>query len=176
MINTFTIPIIPDNEQERLNALNRFNYLEKLPNEYFNKLAQIIAITFDSPIALVSIVESEDVYFRGNYGMEGTERVDRGKSLCSLAILNPEPTVFSDAKNEPCLLNNPLVNGSFGLRFYAGAPIMTSDGYNIGSVCIVDKQPRKWTQNESKILKKFADIAILQIESYFSVNPLLMSL
>jgi GAF domain-containing protein len=166
MENTFTIPIIPENETERLQALSHFNITDELPNDYFNSFAKIVGTAFNAPIALVSLVGDEDVFFRGNYGMEGTNRVPRGKSLCSLAILNPAPTIFKDAKEEPCLLRNPLVTGTFGLRFYAGAPLITSDGYNIGSVCIVDKVPRNWTEADTRILQKFSEVAMLQIQTY----------
>ncbi|MES2620429.1 MAG: GAF domain-containing protein [Bacteroidota bacterium] len=167
MENTFGIPIIPENEQERLNALGYFSIINSVPDNYFDSFAKIIASAFDAPIALVSIVGDEDVFFRGNFGMPGTNKVSRGKSLCSLAILNPKPTVFKDALKEPCLLKNPLVIGAFGLRFYAGAPLTTLDGYNIGSVCIVDKKPREWSNNDNNILCRFAEVAMLQINTYY---------
>ena len=96
--------------------------------------------------------------------MEDVERVPRGESLCSLAILEPEPTVFKDALQEPCLLRNPLVTGKFGLRFYAGAPIMTKEGFNIGTVCIVAKEPRDFSEKEKNLLVLFAENAMLEIE------------
>lgn len=167
MENTFTVPIIPENEAERFQALTYFDILDELPNDYFNSLAKIIGTAFNAPIALVSLVGDTDVFFRGNYGMDGTNRVPRGKSLCSLAILSPQPTVFKDAKDEPCLLRNPLVTGTFGLRFYAGAPLTTKDGFNIGSVCIVDKVPRSWSESDSRILQKFSEIAMLQMDTYY---------
>ena len=127
MNNTFGKPIIPGNEVERLKALRSYNILHTLPEGFFNNLAHIIAKTFDTPIALISLVDEEEVFFKANVGMPGTEYVDRGVSLCSLAILDNQPTIFEDATNEPCLLANPLVAGNFGLRFYAGAPIITPE-------------------------------------------------
>lgn len=164
MINTFNKPIIPDNEKERLAALAYFDILNDLPDRYFTNLAHIIAATFQSEIALVSLVGEEMVHFKGNVGMEGVNKVERGKSLCSLAILEPEPTIFNDALKEPCLLRNPLVVGEFGLRFYAGAPIITKEGFNIGTVCIVGKEPRDFTQKETKLLVRFAENAMHEIE------------
>jgi GAF domain-containing protein len=167
--NTFTIPIIPENESRRLEALRYFDLAAELPDDYFTDLARIVATAFGVPIGLISIVDEEEVFFRGNYGMEGTHRVSRGRSLCSLAVLHSEPTIFRDAVNEPCLIRNPLVQGEFGLRFYAGAPIVTAEGYNIGTVCIVDKQPRDFTQREEDILKRFADVAMQQLYQSHSV-------
>lgn len=164
MINTFNKSIIPDNEINRFKALDYFDILNTLPDRYFNNLARIIAVTFDAPIALVSLVGAEDVIFKGNFGMKGIDRVDRGKSLCSLAVLDVEPTIFRDAIKEPCLLRNPLVVGEFGLRFYAGAPIITKEGFAIGTVCIVGKEPRDFNEDETEVLKLFAENAMHEIE------------
>jgi len=160
MKNTFGIPIIPGNDEERLKALRSYNILHSVPEGFFNKLAGIIAKTFNTPIALISLVDKEQVFFKANVGMEGTSYVDRGTSLCSLAILDDQPTVFENAVDEPCLLANPLVAGEFGLRFYAGAPIITQDGYNIGTVCVVDKQPRTFSEEDKDLLKQFAGTAM----------------
>ncbi|HUR10558.1 MAG TPA: GAF domain-containing protein [Flavitalea sp.] len=163
--------IIPWNEALRLDALYYYDLLNDLPDRYFANLAHIIAITFNTPIALVTLVGKNSVLYKGNAGMEGTNEADRGISLCSLAILEAEPTVFEDALKEPCLLTNPLVAGSFGLRFYAGAPITTPAGYNIGTVCIVDKKPRLFSENESEILTRFAASAMYEIEMRKSIQP-----
>jgi GAF domain-containing protein len=164
MENTFGKPIIPDNEKERLQALYHYRLLESLPAGYFTNLAHIIAQSFDTPIALVSVVDKEEVLFPGNVGMEGTNAVPRGLSLCSLAVLEDQPTIFRDALKEPCLLSNPLVTGEFGLRFYAGAPILTKDGFALGTVCVVDKEPREFSAKEEAMLQSFADTAMAEIE------------
>ena len=163
--NTFGKNIIPENEEERLKALYRYKLLKNLPEGYFSNLAHIIARVFNTPIALVSLVDKEEVVFKGNVGMEGTDKVPRGQSLCSLAILDPEPTVFVDSLNEPCLLANPLVTGEFGLRFYAGAPIVTDDGFAIGTVCVVDKEPRTFSEKEEEMLKSFAKTAMSELKT-----------
>lgn len=164
MQNTFGRDIIPFNERERLMALERIKLLNNIPQGYFNSLAQIMAQTFDVPIALVSLVDKETVEFPGNKGMPGTTVVPRGISLCSLAILEDQPTIFNDALEEPCLLANPLVSGEFGLRFYAGAPIVTRDGYAIGTVCVVDKEPRAFSNREKEMLQQFASTIIEDLE------------
>ncbi|HET7898444.1 MAG TPA: GAF domain-containing protein [Flavisolibacter sp.] len=164
MENTFGINIIPDNEENRLQALYRYNVLHELPKRHFTNLARIIATTFNVPIALISLVDKETVHFPGNYGMQGTKLVARGISLCSLAVLDEKPTVFENALQEPCLLANPLVSGKFGLRFYAGAPIRTDDGYAIGTVCIVDKEPRTFARSEQELLEDFAQTVMQELE------------
>lgn len=164
MNNHFGIEIIPEDEALRLKALRYYNVLNNLPDRYFTNLAHIIAATFNTPIALVTLVSEAQVIYKGNAGMEGVEQVERGISLCSLAILKPEPTIFNNALDEPCLLSNPLVVGKFGLRFYAGAPITTPEGFHIGTVCVVDKEPREFSANEILILQRFAENAMHEIE------------
>jgi GAF domain-containing protein len=165
MTNTFGKPIIPDNETARLEALHRYAVLDGFPDVYFNEMATIVATTFGVPIALVSLVASEYVEFKGNHGMEGVNRTDRGMSLCSLAVLDDDPTIFEDARQEPCLLSNPLVAGEFGLEFYAGVPLTTPDGFNIGTVCIVDKKPRKMSEAEVMLLSRFASNIMEELKS-----------
>ena len=165
MENTFGKNIIPGNEKERLKALHRYKLLDSLPEGYFTNLAYIIAQAFNTPIALVSLVDAEQVLFPGNVGMPNTQQVSRGVSLCSLAVLEKEPTIFNDALKEPCLLANPLVSGNFGLRFYAGAPMLTDDGYAIGTVCIVDKEPRSFSEKEKEMLQLFARTAMEELEA-----------
>lgn len=165
MTNTFGKPIIPENETARLDALNQYAALDGFPDVYFNEIATIVATTFGVPIALVSLVASEHVEFKGNHGMTGVSRTDRGVSLCSLAVLDNDPTIFEDARLEPCLLANPLVAGEFGLEFYAGVPLTTPEGFNIGTVCIVDKKPRKMSEAEVMLLSRFAGNIMEELKS-----------
>lgn len=156
MINSFGRPIIPVNDEERVTALHSYHILHTEPEMFFNNLASIMAQCFEVPIALVTFVDKEQVFFKANVGMNGTTYFPRGISLCSLVILEDEPTIFENTLDEPCLLANPLVAGELGLRFYAGAPLVTDEGYNIGTVCVVDKQPRSFSDSEKDLLKRFA--------------------
>ncbi len=164
MKNTFGIPIIPDNDTERLLALARYDLLNTPPEESFTNLAHIISQVFHAPIALISLVDEKRVFFKANVGMSDVKSTSRGVSLCSLGILDAHPTVFEDALQEPCLLANPLVVGEFGLRFYAGAPLITPDGYNIGTVCVLDRKPRDFSEDDRKLLKRFAVTVMHEIE------------
>lgn len=157
MQNSFGIQIIPGNDDARINALEKLHILDTNPEDFFDNLAKIVARCMDMPIALISLVDKERVFFKANVGMPGVQNIPRGISLCSLAILEPQPTVFNDALKEPCLLANPLVVGSFGLRFYAGAPITTEDGFHIGTVCVLDLKPREFSKQDKELLARFAD-------------------
>ena len=158
MQNTFGIPIIPDNEEERVARLKQLQILDTPAEKSFDNVAAMAAHMFNVPIALVSFVDSDRVWFKANVGMEEVKEVSRGVSLCSLVVRNEDVSVFKNAPSEPCLLANPLVVGEFGLRFYAGAPIKTADGYTIGSVCVVDKEPRDFTEADQRVLQHLATI------------------
>ena len=165
MENTFIgVNIIPDNEGERLQKLQDYEILDTPQEGAFNHIAAMAAHMFKVPIALVSLVDAERVWFKANVGMPNVKSVPRGESLCSLAILSDGITLFENALNEPCLLANPLVSGNFGLRFYAGAPLKTSEGLNIGSLCIVDKEPREFSETDQKMLENLAAIVMDEIE------------
>jgi GAF domain-containing protein len=164
MQNSFGRPIIPVDDEKRIHALERYRILDSAPEGFFDNLAQIMARCFDTPIALISLVDKERVFFKANVGMPETRNVSRGLSLCSLAILNDEPTVFENALAEPCLLANPLVAGAFGLRFYAGAPITNDEGFHLGTVCVVDKKARHFSQSDKELLQRFAHTVMKAIE------------
>lgn len=158
MTNHFGKNIIPENEAERIKALYRYKILDSFPEPAFDRIAQTVRQVFETPIALISFVDDVRVFFKANVGMEGVTNVERGLSLCSLAILSDEVTVFKNALKEPCLLANPLITGTFGLRFYAGAPIITPEGMNIGTLCIVGKEPRDFSKSQEAILANFASL------------------
>ena len=164
MENTFGINIIPDNDQERVEALKRYKILDTPPEDAFDNVASLATQIFKVPISLVSLVDAEQVYFKANVGMGKVRTMGRGVSLCSLAVMQEGVTVFENAKEEPCLLANPNVAGEFGLNFYAGAPITTFDGFRIGTLCIVDKTSRVFDENSRKIMESLARIVMDEIE------------
>lgn len=163
--NTFGIPIIPDNEEERLAKLHSLNILDSYEeNGTFKHVAAIASRMFNVPIALVNLVDRDFVVTKAQSGMDGITQVERGISLCSLSILRSDVTVFENAREEPCLLANPMVIGEFGLQFYAAAPLITKDGFNIGAVCIVDKETREFPESDQKMLESLAAAVMEEIE------------
>lgn len=162
--NTFGMNIIPENDIERLAALQRYRIMDTPSEASFDNLAKLCAKIFNVPISLISLVDAERVFFKANIGMGTAKEANRGKSLCALAVLNTDITVFQDALKEPCLMANPNVAGNFGLRFYAGAPLITHDGFLIGTLCIIDKQPRSFSKQEEEILSGLATAVMDQIE------------
>jgi PAS domain S-box-containing protein len=164
MKNYFGINIIPDNDTQRLDALKRYKILDTPAEDTFDNVAKLATQIFKVPISLISLVDAEQVYFKANMGMGKAKSTSRGMSLCSLAVLSPEVTVFENAAEEPCLLSNPNVAGDLGLKFYAGAPITTHDGFQIGTLCIIDKVQRDFTESDRQILSGLAKIVMDEIE------------
>jgi len=156
--------IIPDNDEQRIEALRRYQILDTPPEGAFDNVARLATQIFKVPISLISLVDADQVYFKANIGMGQAKVTSRGVSLCSLAVLKQEVTVFENAPEEPCLLTNPNVAGSFGLKFYAGAPLITHDGFRIGTLCVIDKTPRLFTKDDELILEGLAKIVMDEIE------------
>lgn len=170
MKNFFTKDIIPPNDAERVASLQSYNILDTPPEAAFDNLALMAATHFDVPIALISLVDKDHVFFKASVGMGNVKKMNRGMSLCSLAVLSDKPTVIESALEDPCLIANPLVHGDFGVRFYAGAPLTTSDGYHIGVVCLVDKKPRTFTAQDEEQLIRFSKAVMHEMEIRLAIR------
>ena len=153
-----------DNEAQRIEALKRYLISGTSAELAFDNIAKLAVQIFKVPISLISFVDKNEVYFKANQGMGDITKSARGISLCSLAIIDPEVTVYENALKEPSLLSNPNVAGKFGLRFYAGAPITTADGFRIGTLCIIDKKPRDFSKDDAAVLEGLAKIVMDAIE------------
>jgi GAF domain-containing protein len=116
------------------------------------------------PIAIVTIVDHDRIWFKSAEGLDGVEQIGRDPGLCASAILSDEAWVIEDAKVDPRTLANPLVAGEFGLRFYAGSPLRTSDGHNLGTLCVIDKEPRELTEEQIRMLDDLAALVVDELE------------
>src|SRR5687768_11608682 len=128
-------------EALRLAAVRRYDVLDTPPDGSFDRVTEIAARLFKVPIAIVSLVDEDRIWFKSHHGLD-VQQIGRDPGLCASAILQDDPWVLSDAKADPRSLANPLVAGDFGLRFYAGVPLKTSDGFNLGTLCVIDREPR----------------------------------
>jgi GAF domain-containing protein len=164
--NPFGMQIIPDNDSERLLALKRYRIMDTPSEESFDILASVAVHIFDVSMALISLVDAERVFFKANIGMGDMKEVDRDKSLCALAILSREPTIFQETLNKQHIVRDTDLDQSEdnSLRFYAGAPIVTSDGFSIGTISIIDKEPREFTKKDESMLNSLATAVMDQIE------------
>ncbi len=128
---------IPENEQERLAALRRYNIIDTLPEEEFNDIAKLVAYICDVPAAHVSFIDENRQWFKSTVGFDATE-VPRDTTFCQYTIMESTMWVIPDAQKEPKLVGNPNIYDGFKVRFYAGIPLTSPDGYNIGTICAID--------------------------------------
>ncbi|MFD1466966.1 GAF domain-containing protein [Hymenobacter caeli] len=165
--------LIPAYEPHRLEALRRYQVLSVPGQQLFNDLVGIVAKLFGVPIALVSLVEAEEVVFAGNVGLPGLERVARPDSLCSVAILQDGVTVYENLLARPCHLTSPGAAAALNLQFYAGQPLRSADGYPIGTLCVMDHAPRTFSAEESVLLASLGDVAtaLLDLRVALETDP-----
>ncbi len=155
--------LIRDDEAERMSAVKRYDILDTPPDGSFDRITALAARRFDVPISIISIVDHDRIWFKSRFGLDTVE-VDRDPGLCASAILSPDPYILPDAKADPRSLANPLVAGEFGLRFYAAVPLKTRAGYNLGTLCVIDKAPRAVDPAQIEDLEDLASIVVDQLE------------
>lgn len=161
----------PENETARLDALQRYAILDTLPEQEFNDLARMAALICGTPIALVSLVDADRQWFKSKVGMEENE-TPRDVAFCAHAILQPDVMVVPDALEDDRFRNNPLVTGEPKVRFYAGAPLMTREGYALGTLCVMDRVPRNISPEQKEALLALSRLVVAQLELRRSVADL----
>ena len=160
-----------DAEAARLAALRRYDILDTPPDGAFDRITALAADLFSVPIAIVSLVDHDRIWFKSRHGLPEVEQIGRDPGLCASAILQIEPWVLADARADPRALANPLVAGTFGLRFYAGAPLRTHDGFSLGTLCVIDRGPRAaTTDREVARLRHLASLVVDQMELRLSAR------
>ena len=156
-------PQIPLNEPERLAALQRYDILDTLPEQEFDDLTYLAAAISGSLIALISLVDQDRQWFKSKFGIDATE-TPRDISFCGHVVMNEETLVVSDATQDDRFADNPLVTGEAGIRFYAGTPLVTSDNYVLGTLCVIDRYPRTLTPQQLCQLESLSRLVISQLE------------
>jgi GAF domain-containing protein len=157
--------IIPGNDIERVSALRQYEILYTPAEEAFDRITRIIAQVFDTPMSFLSLVDKDTVFYKSQVGPFGKWKVDRKDSLCSLSILSRQPLIIEDASMETCFKDNPYVQAEGGIKFYAGVPLITPDGYMIGALCVVDIRHRTFSAKDTLLLTEFAEMAMAEIVS-----------
>lgn len=141
----------PDNETQRLAALYNYGILDSDREEIFDELAELAAYICDAPIALISLVDESRQWFKARIGLAVNETA-RSVSFCAHAILEPGLFLVPDTLQDERFADNPLVTGPPHIRFYAGAPLLTENGYGLGTLCVIDHVPRVLTPRQQKAL------------------------
>jgi PAS domain S-box-containing protein len=150
------VPEIPANEAQRLQALRERVLLDTAPEERFDRITRLAKQIFGTKIALISLVDAKRQWFKSRQGLTASE-TSRDISFCGHAILSDDIFEVAEADLDPRFSDNPLVTGPPHIRFYAGAPLRTPDGYNIGTLCIIDDQRRKLSEADRAVLRSLAD-------------------
>ena len=129
-------------EKKRLNVLWQYDVLDTPPEALFDDLTELAARICEAPIALISLVDEDRQWFKARVGTSLTES-SRDISFCSHAIGQPGLFIVPDATQDARFANSPLVTSDPKIRFYAGAPLISPDGYALGTLCVIDKVPRE---------------------------------
>ena len=148
-------PAHPANESERLAALQSLGLLDTPPEQRFNRITRTAARIFKVPVALVSLVDAERQWFKSRYGLLASE-TPRSVSFCGHAILGETALVVEDALLDPRFVDNPLVTAAPHVRFYAGQPLNGPGGVKLGTLCLIDHQPRSFDAHDRLTLLDMA--------------------
>jgi PAS domain S-box-containing protein len=155
---------LPVNETERLVALHRYNILDTPREAAFDRITALAARLFDLPIALISLVDESRAWFKSSVGFDACE-VPRDATLCSFALLANEPLIVPNTRQDNRFACNPFVQSEPGVRFYAGAPLLTPDGFNLGTLCLLDTQPHEpLSPKEQATLVDLAAMVVDELE------------
>lgn len=162
--------MIPDTSQEALRqrALDRYRIVDSLSEEAYDDIVRVASELCDAPMALVTLIDRDRQWFKATTGLEDmTERqTSREVAFCDHAIRTPQQLMeINDAREDSRFADNPFVTGDPNIRFYAGAPLVTPGGEAIGTVCVLDREPRMLTQAQRAGLKSLARLAMTLMES-----------
>jgi len=152
-------PLIPPDEAARLRTLQQYDVLHSLNEAVFDEFVALAARIFSLPISLIAVVDEEQVHYAANFGMPGNDVQSREEALCSTAILHDKAVVYKDLSTEQeALITAQAMQAAEQnqLRFYAAAPLRMPDQRSVGTLCIIDRQPRVFTMQEQHVLEELA--------------------
>jgi PAS domain S-box-containing protein len=160
-----------DNEQLRLNAVNKFKTLDAGIVKDLNELVSLTAAICQTPVALVTLLDKDVQWFKASVGTE-VECTPRSVSFCNNTIKQTQLVIIPDLLKDIDHNSNPMVTGEPHVRFYAGAPLITKDGFAVGSLCAIDMQPRELTDHQKQSLRVLATQVVNLMELQWSLNNL----
>lgn len=155
---------LPENEAQRIRALHALQLLDTAPDERFDRLTRLAQRLFDTPIALLSLVDSDRQWFKSRIGVDVRE-TPRELSFCAHAILGDDVLVVPDASADHRFRDHPLVVDLPEIRFYAGCPVKAPDGSALGTLCVIDHEPRQVHEEDARLLKDLAAMLEQELRS-----------
>jgi PAS domain S-box-containing protein len=155
--------ISKESEKQRLDILESFQIMDSASEQLFDDITLLASEIFNTPIALISLVDDKRQWFKSKIGLEVSE-TSREIAFCSHAIYQSDVFIVSDASKDSRFQDNPLVTGFPNIRFYAGAPLKTLSGHALGTICVIDQKPRAFSEREQRLLSALARQVISQIE------------
>jgi PAS domain S-box-containing protein len=154
---------LPPDEAERLAALRLYDVLDTPPEQPFDDLTELAAHICEAPIALISLIDEERQWFKSRVGLDACE-TERNIAFCAHAIRQPELFIVEDAARDERFSDNPLVTEEPHIRFYAGAPLITPEGRALGTLCVIDRQPRSLAPDHQRALRVLSRHVMTQLE------------
>lgn len=152
-------------EEQRLSALFSYGILDSDFEETFDRITRLAASMFSAPICLISLIDRERQWFKSATGLTARE-TPRSQAFCAHAIQGADVMVVPDSLKDARFSENPLVTGAPAIRFYAGAPLITAEGFGLGTICVIDKVPRQsLSREQSAMLRDFAGIVMDLLEA-----------
>lgn len=163
---------IPNNEDERLHALREYSILDTLPEQDFDDITKIASEICQTPIALITLVDSDRQWFKSNHGLNVTE-TPRDYAFCAHAINNPnEILTVKDSREDIRFVDNPLVNGYPNVIFYAGVPLVNQAGFSLGTICVIDNKPRELSEKQLDSLRSLSN-QVVRLFEFRRMNKML---
>ena len=162
---------LPSNEKERLIALKGYNILDTLPEEQFDRLTELAAVICKVPIALVSLIDENRQWFKSRVGISA-EETPRSISFCQYAVAEGKVFEVTDALNDERFVENPLVTNIPNIRYYLGQPLIDPNGFALGTLCVIDREPRQLDETQLRGLEVLAKEVVIQIVSQKEKNEL----
>ena len=149
-------PPVPENEAERISTLRGLAVLDTPPETDFDDIVRIASEVCGAPISLVTLVDAQRQWFKAKTGLDGINETPREVAFCAHAIMGRDLMVVPDATADARFADNPFVRARDGIRFYAGAPLLTSEGAALGTLCVVDHAPHRLNLDQMRALRALA--------------------
>ncbi|MBD0389017.1 MAG: GAF domain-containing protein, partial [Nostoc sp. C3-bin3] len=154
---------LPNNEAQRIETLLQYKILDTPPEAAFDDLTRLASYICQTPIALISLIDTNRQWFKSKVGLDALE-THRDFAFCAHTILQPDVLVVPDATDDERFATNPLVTSDPNIRFYAGVPLTNSEGYRLGTLCVLDYVPRELTPDQIEALRTLGRQVIKQLE------------